>query len=146
MKANLFKAEAIRLGRTRYFTGAAFKHGHISERYVNSSGCIVCQLLHTKQVRASSAGKIRHTISRSRTWAKAKGYLPIDPATVWPYPENGHCELCGRVSLIRRLHADHDHTTGRFRGWICYGCNTALGRLDEIGKDAVETYIARGSE
>src|ERR1700748_160525 len=34
------------------------------------------------------------------------------------------CELCGGEGKIK---FDHDHQTGQFRGWICHGCNYALG-------------------
>ncbi len=42
------------------------------------------------------------------------------------------CELCGRGGKIC---FDHDHTTGKFRGWICQNCNSALGMI----KDNVQT-------
>ncbi len=29
------------------------------------------------------------------------------------------------------MHFDHDHQTGAFRGWICYRCNTTLGKVGE---------------
>ena len=41
-------------------------------------------------------------------------------------PEN--CEVCNRKA---RICFDHDHKTGKFRGWICYKCNSALGLLGD---------------
>lgn len=38
------------------------------------------------------------------------------------------CELCGREGSIC---FDHDHKTGKFRGWICKKCNGALGMVDD---------------
>lgn len=35
---------------------------------------------------------------------------------------------CGET---KRLHMDHDHSTGRFRALLCGGCNSALGLLKE---------------
>lgn len=35
------------------------------------------------------------------------------------------CELCGNVPK-RGLDEDHDHKTGRHRGWLCHRCNRAL--------------------
>lgn len=34
------------------------------------------------------------------------------------------CEICGSGGKIVY---DHDHATGKFRGWICSHCNTSLG-------------------
>jgi hypothetical protein len=39
-----------------------------------------------------------------------------------PRPEI--CEVCG---ANEKIVYDHDHATGKFRGWICFSCNTALG-------------------
>jgi hypothetical protein len=46
------------------------------------------------------------------------------------------CEIClaPTSSLKKRLHFDHDHQSGKFRGWICESCNFALGHA----KDNVE--------
>lgn len=40
------------------------------------------------------------------------------------------CEIpgCGRSDAI---HFDHCHKTGKFRGWICQGCNKALGYVKD---------------
>ena len=40
------------------------------------------------------------------------------------------CECCGKVS-DSPLVLDHDHETGKFRGWICIKCNLGLGRLGD---------------
>lgn len=42
------------------------------------------------------------------------------------------CEVCGGSG---RIVFDHDHNKGRFRGWICMGCNTTLGHV----RDSKET-------
>lgn len=34
------------------------------------------------------------------------------------------CDICPRIDIICY---DHDHKTGKFRGWICTKCNKALG-------------------
>lgn len=48
-----------------------------------------------------------------------------------PRPCPPVCEVCGRPPGQRRLHFDHDHTTGLFRGWLCSGCNIALGHVQD---------------
>lgn len=55
-----------------------------------------------------------------------------------PKPEQ--CEICGTFGneLKRGLYCDHDHKTGKTRGWICLRCNTILG----MAKDNTETLLA----
>ena len=38
------------------------------------------------------------------------------------------CEIC---STKGKVMFDHDHKTGKFRGWICMKCNTILGKVDD---------------
>ena len=42
------------------------------------------------------------------------------------------CAICGVLdSGKRRLHIDHDHDTGKFRGMLCGNCNSAIGLLGD---------------
>lgn len=45
----------------------------------------------------------------------------------------GRCHSCGKFEseCAQKLHMDHDHKTGCFRGWLCPGCNMALGLLQD---------------
>ncbi len=45
----------------------------------------------------------------------------------------GKCYVCGvpEVECQIRLNIDHDHKTGRFRGWLCRKCNVAVGYLSD---------------
>jgi Recombination endonuclease VII len=38
------------------------------------------------------------------------------------------CQVCGSAD---RLHFDHNHETGEFRGILCHNCNVALGYARE---------------
>lgn len=42
------------------------------------------------------------------------------------------CSVCGSPG---RICFDHNHKTGKFRGWLCSGCNLALGNV----RDSPET-------
>lgn len=46
------------------------------------------------------------------------------------------CELCGQPNNgnSSRLHADHSHISGVYRGWLCNNCNTGLGKFKEDPK------------
>jgi len=47
-----------------------------------------------------------------------------------PRPEV--CDACGGPPDPKRgMHFDHCHTHGHFRGWICRGCNLALGNVGD---------------
>jgi len=37
------------------------------------------------------------------------------------------CEICGCGPTKNGWHLDHDHATGKFRGFLCSNCNTGLG-------------------
>ena len=51
----------------------------------------------------------------------------------------GNCEICGRTH--DKMHVDHDHVTGGFRGILCSRCNTGLGLfLDST--DMLEKAVA----
>src|SRR5690606_34605841 len=39
----------------------------------------------------------------------------------------GTCALC---PFRGKLHSDHDHATGKTRGWLCQACNSRLGYLE----------------
>lgn len=48
------------------------------------------------------------------------------------HPRPDACENCGRIPGVGRgLALDHDHVTGKFRGWLCYRCNLGIGLLGD---------------
>lgn len=56
-----------------------------------------------------------------------------------------HCECCG---VSAPLVVDHDHDSGKFRGWLCHSCNTGIGMLgDDVDGllIAVEYLLKSGS-
>jgi hypothetical protein len=141
MKISEAKATAKRLGQTRFFTGESCKRGHIAKRNTANGSCIVCAANETRARRLSVVGKIRYVLSCSYSRALKRGHAPIDPLTIHPYPDDKRCELCGKLPKSKSLHADHDHDTGRFRGWICYRCNSMLGNMAQVGEDRIKAYV-----
>jgi len=61
----------------------------------------------------------------ARKYLHAKKGLPVPTR-----PEPRECECCGRTSK-RHLALDHCHETGVFRGWLCFDCNTGVGKLGD---------------
>ena len=53
----------------------------------------------------------------------------------YPKPQIGeefYCKICERTITIqttRDVNLDHDHQTGKIRGYICNRCNTGLGNF-----------------
>lgn len=56
---------------------------------------------------------------------------PNYPEKVAGRPRPKLCEVCNGEG---RICFDHDHKTGKFRGWICNHCNTTLG----FARDRIE--------
>jgi hypothetical protein len=51
--------------------------------------------------------------------------------------QGGVCAICGNeetaddrwLSGLKLLRVDHDHVTGKVRGFLCHSCNTGIGKL-----------------
>jgi hypothetical protein len=65
----------------------------------------------------------------------------------------GRCDICGKKPMGRypgqsKLHIDHDHATGKFRGMLCTWCNMAIGHLGDnlAGVLKAVEYLSRAEE
>jgi hypothetical protein len=47
-------------------------------------------------------------------------------------PKPSICPVCKRGGI--RICMDHNHKTGKMRGWLCDKCNVTLGRVDDSPK------------
>lgn len=59
--------------------------------------------------------------------------------------QDNRCAICGDFFHDRKTCLDHCHTTKRYRGLLCYNCNTGIGKLKEnfyIFQNAIE-YIEK---
>lgn len=76
----------------------------------------------------------------SRNWQRRS--LGIPEAT---RPQPNNCELCDRLLEKGKVHLDHCHETGKFRGWLCNRCNLALGHLGDsiVGLERAIAYLRR---
>jgi len=44
---------------------------------------------------------------------------------------NNLCMICKSPPGRKSLNIDHDHKTGKVRGLLCHGCNTAIGLMKD---------------
>lgn len=64
----------------------------------------------------------RYVCRRAKSqWNKKGARRPVTKAPL-------ECEICGGGYKISW---DHNHSTGKHRGWICMHCNTALGLVKD---------------
>jgi hypothetical protein len=73
-------------------------------------------------------------LRNSIRWALIHGHAPCS-ATVEEIAaaHDERCHGCGRLenTFPKKLSLDHNHDTGQFRGWLCKGCNIAVGETDD---------------
>ena len=78
--------------------------------------------------------RFKSALSASRAVAKRRGYLPCT-ATHYELKKlfTGKCEICGvpELECVKKLHLDHDHNTGKFKGWLCNRCNVGISMLGD---------------
>jgi hypothetical protein len=47
-------------------------------------------------------------------------------------PRPDICDVCARPGYGQQgIVFDHDHNTGKFRGWLCNSCNVVLGYVQD---------------
>lgn len=77
----------------------------------------------------------RITLQQSRGAAKKGGHIRC-LATESEIEEafTGFCAICGVEEGEKRLSMDHDHSTGKFRFWLCGNCNHGIGYFKDSPK------------
>lgn len=79
-------------------------------------------------------------LTATRKWGRI--YLGVETEDAHGELPSGPCEICGKHA--RKLRFDHDHETGRFRGWLCHKCNVGLHyQEDPVWSEAARGYLAR---
>lgn len=90
-------------------------------------------------------GRMRRLLAAGKVTALSGNYLPIKSSPeelleVWKSQE-GVCECCGDPLEILDSHADHDHDTGRFRGFVHPKCNLIIGLIENMSKERFTRVI-----
>jgi hypothetical protein len=89
-------------------------------------------------------GRMRCLIRQSKYDAALRHHLPVDispedAVQSW-IEQNNKCKACTRV-FCNNAALDHDHKTGRFRGFIHSYCNRAEGLLKHLNDQELENFI-----
>ena len=125
------RAQARAAGKTRYHGRPCRHPDHGTERKTANGECVVCWRKRKKQ-------QASHRHGRRRRHAERRGIAPPPPEYLCPpKPEDGRCEYCS--SDLGPLCLDHDHATGKFRGWLCHSCN-----LSDVlaGTEGIDIVVA----
>lgn len=76
-----------------------------------------------------------HQLKDTRPWHAAhirrKYGLTVEEYNAILRSQQDVCAICGGDSGVKGWHVDHDHVTGKIRGVLCGGCNTALGQMKD---------------
>jgi hypothetical protein len=76
--------------------------------------------------------RFKTALIHSRVDAKINGWIPcIATEEEVKAAFDGKCAICGvsELECTGKLHMDHNHDTGEFRGWLCGHCNRGLGQF-----------------
>jgi hypothetical protein len=91
-----------------------------------STYCKTCMRTYQQERRAGSIRlRVRQLLQSIEWQARKFGYMKCTATAgevVAAY--TGSCVVC---KAIGKMHIDHCHRTGKFRGWLCRGCNHAIG-------------------
>lgn len=115
-------------------------HCEGTERFP-SGGCKSCVTARSKRNRENLTLEQRAHRNKQGSEYNKRNYNRVlfrhrkkYPAPTRPEPE--YCEMCGKKPN-KRLNLDHCHINNIFRGWLCWGCNVALGKLGDSISGAI---------
>lgn len=97
------------------------------------------RLRHLKRVKrqirkAYNKNKKKYLYNRYRAWLWEKYKISREQYEKILKKQKGLCAICRSTQLCGRrstLYADHCHKTEKFRGLICFKCNTMLGMAND---------------
>jgi len=86
--------------------------------------------INNRSVRRPSCGKCREELEGMNMTLKVRAdWLKNKPTNV-PF----ECPICAKrtiAGVTSKIVLDHNHRTGKVRGWVCDSCNTGIGRFKD---------------
>jgi len=70
---------------------------------------------------------------KARNYKNKYGLTPEETKQILE-EQNHQCKLCSKDLTTlpeKQVHLDHDHTTGKIRGFLCMPCNVGLGMMGD---------------
>jgi hypothetical protein len=106
-----------------------------------------CRLCDNVFVARGRVHAICDTCSPSHRELGWRYHYAVDYGLSWPQyrtmylDQAGTCKLCPRPARV----VDHDHSSGHIRGLLCFGCNLAVGHLENGARllDKMMAYVNR---
>lgn len=121
--------------------------------------CRRCVSLYHKEYRRTKQGRVKIRQQQRRYYQSKQGResnrrtrikyvygLTLEQHEQIYVNQNGCCKLCGDSVAYNKIYTDHDHETGKIRGFLCHRCNTGIGFLGDTAESlqkAVE-YLKGG--
>ena len=81
------------------------------------------------------------TVHRIRLWFKGledRYRLSKDEVYDLIINQDGRCSICGKILMRATAKLDHNHKTGKVRGFLCSQCNVGLGMFGESEANLVK--------
>lgn len=108
---------------------------------ISDGACLRCGPVRLKRKKRN--GVYRLVCTNSTTTARNAKDRESQRRRMELGPPSGSCESCG--DPVENPHADHDHSTGLVRGYLCVACNRGIGlfRDDPVRLRAAAAYLER---
>ena len=119
-------------------------HKEVGVRSPGNWRCRKCEYEKSKNIRKGNGknglvGRFKFILTRARCEALRRKYsspkiLPEELVTIWVSQENS-CAACGCEITILSSHLDHNHRSGKVRGFVCKRCNWAMGYIEPMSEE-----------
>lgn len=130
--------------KTRSSTQDTIRGFHNGEMIVANYRCKTCKQSKAEEEFGRTSADRRHLHCKDcrRAKARRKKYnLSVAEQIERLRIQGGRCILCQAPITLRTMHIDHDHNTGKVRGFLCRTCNHYLHAVEALGKRWVQRAL-----